>query len=193
MAKVGYARVSTRRQCDNSQVDELTAYGCDKIFIDHGVSDKHAARPELDKALEYMRAGDVFVITRMSRAMRSLKHMIELAENLCERGIDLVVIKQQIDTTTPHGRLVFHLLAAIDEFQRELIVEGTREGLEAARARGRRGGAKAKLSPAQAREVRRLFAEDRPPREICELFGISRASLYRYVGTEEERMAQAAT
>jgi DNA invertase Pin-like site-specific DNA recombinase len=187
MAKIGYARVSTKGQNDDSQVDDLTAHGCDRIFIDHGVSGKHAARPQLDAALEYMREGDVFVITRMSRAMRSLRHMLELADTLNKRGIGLVVLKQAIDTTTPHGRLVFHLLAAIDEFQRELIVEGTREGLEAARTRGRVGGAKAKLTPAQAAEVRKMFGEGRLPREICELFGISRASLYRYVGTEAER------
>ena len=142
MAKIGYARVSTKGQSDDSQVDELTTYGVDKMFVDHGVSGKHASRPELDKALAYLREGDVFVITRMSRAMRSLKHMIELAEDLRARGIDLVVIKQNIDTTSPQGRLVFHILAAIDEFQRELIVEGTNEGLAAARARGRTGGRK---------------------------------------------------
>ena len=105
MAKIGYARVSTKNQCDDSQVDELTAYGCDKLFIDHGVSGKHAARPELDAALEYMRQGDVLVITRLSRAMRSLKHLLALAEELRERGIGLVVLKQQ--STRPHpGRLV---------------------------------------------------------------------------------------
>lgn len=182
MAKIGYARVSTKSQNDDSQVDELNAYGCDRVFVDHGVSGKLAARPQLDAALEYMREGDVFVITRMSRAMRSLRHMLELADTLNKRGIGLVVIKQAIDTTTPHGRLVFHLLASIDEFQRELIIEGTREGLDAARARGRIGGAKAKLNQAQAVEVRKLFAEGRRPREIMELFGISRATLYRYVG-----------
>jgi len=184
MARIGYARVSTRGQCDDSQVDELTAYGCDKLFIDHGVSGKHAARPELDAALEYMREGDVLVITRLSRAMRSLRHLLELAEQLRDRGIGLVVLKQSIDTTSPTGRLVFHILGAIDEFQRELIVEGTKEGLEAARARGRVGGGKAKLTPAQAAEVRKMFADGRRPREICELFKISRASLYRYVGRD---------
>jgi DNA invertase Pin-like site-specific DNA recombinase len=187
MAKIGYARVSMRGQNDDSQVDELTAYGCDRIFTDHGVSGKHAARPELDAALAYMREGDVLVITRLSRAMRSLKHLLALADELRERGIGLKVLKQDIDTTTPTGRLVFNILGAIDEFQRELIVEGTREGLEAAKARGRVGGAKAKLSPRQQAEVKKLFAEHRPPREICELFGISRATLYRIVGTEAER------
>ncbi len=140
MAKIGYARASTRGQNDDSQVDDLTACGCEKIFTDTA-SGKHAARPELDKALAYLRAGDVFVITRLSRAMRSLKHLLALADELRERGVGLVVLKQQIDTTTPTGRLVFHILGAIDEFQRELIVEGTREGLDAARARGRTGAA----------------------------------------------------
>jgi len=130
MAKIGYARVSTRSQNDDSQVDDLTAYGCDKIFTDKA-SGKLAARPELDKALDWLRAGDVFVITRLSRKIQSLKHLLALADELRERGVGLVVLKQQIDTTTPTGRLVFHVLGAIDEFQRELIIEGTREGLEA--------------------------------------------------------------
>ena len=116
MAKIGYARVSTRGQNDDSQVDDLTACGCEKIFTDTA-SGKHAARPELDQALAYLRAGDVFVITRLSRAMRSLKHLLALADELRERGVGLVVLKQQIDTTTPQGRLVFHLLGAIDEFE----------------------------------------------------------------------------
>ena len=156
MAKIGYARVSTRSQNDDSQVDDLTAYGCDKIFTDTA-SGKHADRPELDRALSYLRAGDVFVITRLSRAMRSLKHLLALAEELRERGVGLVVLKQQIDITTPTGRLVFHVLGAIDEFQRELIVEGTREGLAAARARGRTGGRKPKLNDRQAATVRRMY------------------------------------
>ena len=141
MSKIGYARVSTKGQCDDSQVDELKAYGVDELFVDHGVSGKHAARPELDKALAYLRPGDVFVITRMSRAMRSLKHMLELADTLNTKGIGLVVLKQNIDTTTSTGRLVFNILASIDEFQRELIVEGTVEGLKAAKARGKLAGA----------------------------------------------------
>ncbi len=161
MAKIGYARVSTRSQNDDSQLDDLTAYGCEKIFTDTA-SGKHAARPELDNALAYLRKGDVFVITRLSRAMRSLKHLLALADELRERGAGLVVLKQQIDTTTPQGRLVFYLLGAIDEFQRELIVEGTREGLAAARARGRTGGRKPKLSARQAATVHRMYAATGP-------------------------------
>jgi DNA invertase Pin-like site-specific DNA recombinase len=161
MAKIGYARVSTRSQKDDSQIDELSGYGCDKIFTDKA-SGKLADRPELDKALAYLREGDVLVITRLSRAMRSLKHLLALADDLRERGIDLVVLRQHIDTTTPTGRLVFHVLGAIDEFQRELIIEGTREGLEAARARGRTGGRKPKLSAAKAATVRRMYQATGP-------------------------------
>jgi len=110
--------VSTRSQNDDSQVDDLTAYGCEKIF-----TGKDAARPELDR--------DVFVITRLSRTMRSLKHLLALADELRERGVGLVVLKQDIDTTTPTGRLVFHVLGAIDEFQRRRPGPRPRRGLQA--------------------------------------------------------------
>jgi DNA invertase Pin-like site-specific DNA recombinase len=179
VARIGYARVSTRGQNDDSQVDELNAHGVDKLFIDHGVRGKHAARPELGKALGYLREGDVFVITRLSRAMRSLKDML-LVDDLQKRGIDLVVTKQGIDTTTPTGRLTFHILAAIDQFERELIVEGTREGLAAARARGRVGGRKPSLTAAQIKHARKLYAEGgHTVAEIASLFGVSRQTIYR--------------
>jgi DNA invertase Pin-like site-specific DNA recombinase len=178
--RVGYARVSTNGQCDDSQIDELRSAGCTKLFVDKGVSGKHASRPELDKVLAYLRPGDVLVITRLSRAMRSLKHMIELAESLRERGIDLVVIKQNIDTTTPQGRLVFHLLAAMDEFQRELIVEGTREGLAAAKARGKLGGRKPSYTAHQAQTAHDLHAKgELTAEEIGRVIGVSRATVYR--------------
>ena len=190
MAKIGYARVSTRSQKDDSQVDDLTAYGCGKVFTDT-VSGKLAARPELDKALAYLRAGDVLVITRLSRAMRSLKHLLALADELRDRGAGLVVLKQQIDTTTPTGRLVFHILGAIDEFQRELIIEGTREGLDAARARGRTGGRKPKLSAARAATVRRMYAATGPDgkrlhtvAEIAQTAGVHRTTVYDYLNKE---------
>ena len=190
MAKIGYARVSTRSQKDDSQIDELSGYGCDKIFADKA-SGKLADRPELDKALAYLREGDVFVITRLSRAMRSLKHLLALADDLRERGIDLVVLRQHIDTTTPTGRLVFHVLGAIDEFQRELIIEGTREGLEAARARGRTGGRKPKLSAAKAATVRRMYQATGPDgkrlhtvAEIAQTAGVHRTTVYDYLNKE---------
>ena len=190
MAKIGYARVSTRGQNTDSQHDELAAYGCDKIFTDK-VTGKHAERPELDKALAYLREGDVFVITRLSRAMRSLKHLLALAGELRARRVGLVVLKQQIDTTTPAGRPVFHILGAIDEFQRELIVEGTREGLDAARARGRSGGRRPKLNAAKAATVRRMYAATgrdgkrlHTVAEIAQTAGIHRTTVYDYLSRE---------
>ena len=166
------------------------ACGCDKIFTDKA-SGKLAARPELDRALAYLRAGDVLVITRLSRAMRSLKHLLALADELRERGAGLVVLKQQIDTTTPTGRLVFHVLGAIDEFQRELIIEGTREGLEPARARGRAGGRKPKLNAAKAATVRRMYQATGPDgkrlhtvAEIAQAVGVHRTTIYDYLKKE---------
>jgi DNA invertase Pin-like site-specific DNA recombinase len=185
MSKIGYARVSTRGQNDDSQVDELTAFGCERIFTDQGVSGKHASRPEFDKCLAYLRDGDVFVITRLSRAMRSLKQLLELAEELRARGVGLVVLKQQIDTTTPQGRLVFHIFGALDEFQRELIVEGTHEGLAAARARGRTGGRKPKLTDSQVRHARKLYADgEHKVADIAKLLGVSRQTVYRALEPE---------
>jgi DNA invertase Pin-like site-specific DNA recombinase len=193
MARIGYARVSTRTQNDDSQVDELTVAGCERIFTDHGVSGRLAQRPELDAALEYMREGDVLVITRLSRAMRSLRHLLELAHTLQDRGIGLVVLKQSIDTTTPTGRLVFHILGAIDEFQRELIVEGTQEGLAAARARGRTGGRKPKLNARQVATVLRMYDAKGPDgmrlhtvKEIGEAVGVSRTVVYDYLKRERD-------
>lgn len=184
MANIGYARVSTHSQNEDSQVDELEAAGCEKVYVDKA-SGKLARRPQLDACLAYLRPGDVLVITRLSRAMRSLRHMIGLAHDLAERNIGLRVLKQDIDTTTPHGRLVFHLMAAIDEFQRELIVEGTQEGLAAARARGRVGGRKPKLTSAQVRKVRDLYDATGPDgkrlltvEKIATKFGVSRGTIY---------------
>lgn len=197
MARIGYARVSTKGQNDDSQVDELTAYGCDKIFTDHGISGKHASRPELDKALDYLREGDEFVITRLSRAMRSLHHLLDLVngtragnyeDGLKARAIGLVVLKQGIDTATPQGRLTFHLLAALDEFQREIIVENTNEGLAAARARGRTGGRKPKLTDKQVKHARDLYAAGgHTVAGIAQLLGVSRQTVYRALEPEAVR------
>jgi DNA invertase Pin-like site-specific DNA recombinase len=190
MSKVGYARVSTRGQNDDSQIDDLEAAGCERIFTDKA-SGKLASRPEWDACLAYLRPGDILVISRLSRAMRSLRQLLDVAAQLEERGIQLKVLHQDIDTSTPTGRLVFHILAAIDEFQRELIVEGTLEGLAAARARGRVGGSQPKLTPAQTARAQAMYDEtgdDGKRRwtvaEIGKTFGVSRQTVYRALGAK---------
>jgi len=186
-SRIGYGRVSAWDQDPGSQRHALEAAGCGEVFVDQA-SGKLAARPELDKALGRLRPGDTFVITRLSRAIRSLRDLIDLSATLAERDIDLLVLEQAIDTTTPHGRLAFGVVGAIDEFQRELVTESTREGLAAARARGRVGGRPRKLTAAQAVLARQLYDERGPDgkrartvAQIAATFGVTRATIYRHL------------
>src|ERR1022692_514633 len=182
MSLIGYARVSMRTQNDDSQLDDLKAAGCEKVFTDHGVSGKLAKRPQLDECLAYLRGGDTLVISRLSRAMRSLHHLIDMAATLRDRGIGLKVLHPDMDTTTSSGRLLFHVLGAIDEFQRELIVEGTLEGLAAARARGRVGGRKPKLTEDQVAVARQMYDQrDRTVQQIADALKVSRQTVYRAI------------
>jgi DNA invertase Pin-like site-specific DNA recombinase len=135
--RIGVARVSTRDQNPESQIDALRAAGCEKIFTDKA-SGKLARRPELDKALLVARAGDQIVVTKLDRLGRSLENLIELSKQLQESGVGLVVLDQGIDTTTAIGRMFFQILGAIAEFEHALMSERTVDGLAAARARGRR-------------------------------------------------------
>lgn len=185
MARFGYARVSTRGQKDDSQIDALTEAACERIWIDKA-SGKLARRPEWNKCFEHLRRGDELVITRLSRPFRSVRHMTELAAALDERGIDLIVLKQGIDTITPAGRFLFHVIAAMDEMTADLISEGTLEGLESARARGRVGGRPPALTELQALKAREMYDEvdERGKRkytvdQIAETFSVSRKTIYR--------------
>ncbi len=136
---VGYARVSTIDQNPALQMDALKTAGCDKVFTEKA-SGSHRDRPQLKAALNYLRKGDTLVVWKLSRLARSLTQVIKTATDINDRGIALKVLTQNIDTSTSEGRLFFHMTAAFDEFQRELIVENTRAGLAAANKRGRRGG-----------------------------------------------------
>lgn len=187
VARYGYARVSTRSQRDDSQLDALGAAGCERIWTDTA-SGRLARRPQWDNCLDHLRAGDELVITRLSRVARSVRHLTEIAALLAERGIDLVVLKQGIDTTTAAGRFTFHVLAAMDEMLADLISEGTREGLESARARGRVGGRKPKLTARQAEVARGMYdetgADGRRKYTVAEIagtFGVSRKTVYRHL------------
>lgn len=152
--RIGYGRVSTRDQNPNAQHDALTAASCDEIFVDKK-SGKLASRPELDKALLMVRRGDALVITRLNRLGNSLRNLLDPTAQLDERGVDLVVLEQGIDTTTPAGRLSFHVLAAVAQFQRELIVENILDGLAGARARAVPAGRSRSSARSRSSSLRR--------------------------------------
>jgi DNA invertase Pin-like site-specific DNA recombinase len=180
MARIGYGRVSTSDQHSRAQFDALTDADCDKVFIDNGISGMKASRPELDKALAYLRSGDTLVITRLDRLGRSVQNLVELVSGLGERGVELVVLTQGIDTTTPAGKMLFHVIASIAQFERDLIAERTREGLKAAKARGKLGGRKPAYTPQQAKVARDLKADgELTAEEIGRVIGVSRATVYR--------------
>ena len=186
--RIGTARVSTRDQNPGAQQDALRAAGCEQIFVDT-TSGKLARRPELDKALMVARAGDQLVVTKLDRLGRSLEHLIALSRELEDKGVDLVALDQGIDTSTALGRMFFQILGAIAEFEHALMSERTRDGLEAARARGRTGGQKPKLGPRQVTLARQMYEEvDKSGKRRCtiqqiaEEFGVTRPTIYRHLG-----------
>lgn len=180
--KIGYVRVSKHEQNEALQIDALKASGCEKWFMDK-VTGSKAERKGLSEALAYLRPEDTFVVWKLDRAGRSLKHLIELLKVLQERNIAFVSLTEQIDTTTPGGKLIFHLMGALAEFERDLIRERTNAGLAAAKARGRVGGRPRKLKTnRKVTLARQMFADkSHSIPEICADLGISRATLYRYV------------
>ena len=184
--KIGYVRVSKQEQHEALQIDALKEAGCEKWFIDK-ITGSKAERKGLDEALAYVRPGDTFVVWKLDRAGRSLTHLIELLKGLKERGIEFISLTEQIDTTTPGGKLIFHLMGALAEFERDLIRERTNAGLAAAKARGRIGGRPRKLKTnGKVALARRMFADrSHTIPEICAALGISRATLYRYVKETE--------
>lgn len=176
---IGYARVSTDDQSLDSQMDALSAAGAERVFADK-MSGSRRARPELDRMLEQLRDGDVVTVTKYDRLARSLKDLLEIVEAIRERGAGFRSLAEDIDTTTPAGRLVFHVFASIAQFERERISERTREGLESARKRGRIGGRPPALTSAQKAEVRRMRDEERRAApEIARLFKVSERTIRR--------------
>jgi DNA invertase Pin-like site-specific DNA recombinase len=175
----GYARVSTDTQNLASQTDALVAAGAGRVFADR-ISGSLRARPELDRMLDQLRPGDVVMVTRYDRLARSLKDLLDIAGIIAARGAGFRALAEDIDTTTPAGRLVFHVFASIAQFERERIAERTREGLAAARARGRVGGRPPALTPAQRAEVTRMRDEEgRGIAEIARLFRVSPQTVRR--------------
>ena len=177
--RVGYARISSASQNLDGQTDALNAAGCEKIFADTAPG-KLTERPELTLCLGYLRAGDTLVVWRLDRLGRSLRHLVETVNALAGRGVAFASLHEGIDTTTSTGRLVFHIFAALAEFERELIAERAAAGRAAARARGRLGGRPAKLSPEQTRLARaRYQAQDVTVAEIARALGVGRGTIYR--------------
>ena len=177
---VGYARVSTQDQNLQLQHDALKAAHCARIFDDK-LSGAKAERPGLTAAIESMTAGDTLVVWKLSRLGRSMKQLIDTVQRLSDKGIELKSLHENIDTTSATGKLLFHIIAAFAQFERDNMIENTRAGLAAARSRGRIGGRRPKVDDAKLAEAAALLTAHPKltPREICRRLGISRATFYR--------------
>lgn len=177
--RFGYARVSTLDQDESLQMDELNAYGCDRVFVDK-VCGKLESRPALDEMLAHLRAGDTVVVWRLDRLGRSLRHLIDVVSDLDRRGVALASLRESIDTSTPGGKLIFHVFGALAEFERDLIRERTTAGLAAARARGRTGGRPSVWTAEKLRTAHAMYdSGDHDIASIARVLNMSRATVYR--------------
>ena len=179
--QIGYARVSTSDQNLALQRDALKAAGCERIFTDHGVRGRIAERPGLDRALKALSAGDSLVVWKLDRFGRSLAHLVQTVAELGSRGVAFRSLSDPIDTSSAGGRLVLHMMGALAEFERSLIVERTQAGLQAAKRRGQKLGRKPKLTPAQVVHAQQLIAGGESPRTVARSFGVARSTLYRHL------------
>lgn len=183
----GYARVSTGDQDPALQIDALEAAGCVRIFTDK-VSGKLERRPQLDKLLDVVLPGDVVVVWRLDRLGRSLKHLVTFLAELGERGVEFRSLTEAIDTTTATGKLLFNIMGSLAEFERSLIVERTRAGLAAARARGRHGGRPRKVDDAKMALIRQLYdSREHSVDAIARMVGVGRTTVYRSLESSERR------
>ena len=183
---IGYARVSTQDQKLELQRDALAKAGCEKIFEDKASGVK-AARPGLTEAVAFMRPGDTLVIWKLSRLGRSLKQLIEAVQMLQDKGIELRSLHESIDTNTATGKLLFHIVAAFAQFERDNMIENTKAGLEAARARGKKGGRKPAMDAKKLALAMTLRADlTLPISDICKTLGVSKATFYRYTTPKQD-------
>jgi len=181
--RLGYARVSTLDQDDALQQDALREAGCDKVFLDQA-SGALEHRPALDQLLDQVRPGDTLVVWRLDRLGRSLRHLIDVVADLEARQVALVSLTEAIDTSSPGGRLVFHMFGSMAQFERDLIRERIMAGLAAARARGRTGGRPSVWTPEKLRTARAMQAQGEDVASIARVLGMSRATVYRGVSQE---------
>ncbi|SDI83271.1 Site-specific DNA recombinase [Arthrobacter subterraneus] len=178
--RIGYARVSTRDQNLSLQLDALKKAGCDKIYEDQ-ISGTKNQRPGLDQALDTLRDGDTLVVWKLDRLGRSVKDLLDFAGGLNDRGVGFASLTDAIDTTTVSGRFFFNVMASLAQMERELMVERTQAGLQAAREQGRIGGRKRVMTEAKIRSARKLLNQGTPPREVANSLGVSVPTLYRWV------------
>jgi DNA invertase Pin-like site-specific DNA recombinase len=175
---IGYGRVSTADQNTDAQQDALLKAGAERVFVENFTGSK-AVRPELEKVWQILRPGDSLMIVRLDRLGRSIKDLLVIVERLKKLEVELVVIEQDVNTTTPEGRLFFHMVAAFAEFEHEIMRSRTIDGLAAARARGRNGGRPPKLSSEADNQIRRMYEEQTYVKIIATAFGVTRATIYR--------------
>ena len=175
---IGYVRVSTNDQNTDLQRNALNCAGCELIFEDK-ISGTKSERPGLKKLLRTLSAGDTLVVWKLDRLGRSMRHLVVLVEELRERGINFRSLTDSIDTSTPMGHFFFHVMGALAEMERELIVERTKAGLEAARAQGRIGGRRPKLTPEQWAQAGRLIASGVPRQKVAIIYDVGVSTLYK--------------
>jgi len=177
---LGYARVSTQDQSLDLQHNALTQANCEKIYEDQ-MSGARSERPGLKIALEVLREGDTLVVWKLDRLGRSVKGLVDLVNDLSDRGVHFKSLTDNIDTSTPSGRFFFHVMASLAQMERELIVERTRAGLFAARQQGRTGGRKRKMTDSKIVSAKKLLANGIAPKEVAQNLGVSIPTLYRWV------------
>lgn len=177
---IGYARVSKDDQNLALQLDALQAANCERVFTDKG-SGAVIGRPGLEQVLFHLRAGDMFIVWKLDRLGRTVKGLVELVNKLEAGGVQFRSLSDGIDTSTPAGRFFFHVMSALAQMERELIVERTKAGLAAAKARGRLGGRRRKMTNGKIEAARRLLASGTSPKEVAENLGVSIPTLYRWI------------
>ena len=183
---IGYARVSTEDQHLHLQIDALKKTGCEKFFTDE-MSGAKRERPGLSEALSFVRTGDTLVVWRLDRLGRSLKDLITRIEELKQRQVEFRSLTENIDTSSSGGKFMFHVFSALAEFERDLIRERTMAGLTAARARGRFGGRPRAMAAEKVKMAASLMKDSNVSvKEICRNLGVSRTTLYRYIGPHGE-------
>jgi DNA invertase Pin-like site-specific DNA recombinase len=189
--RIGYARVSTLDQNPDLQLQKLQEAGCERVIVEKASGAK-VDRPELQRVLtDILREGDTLVIWKLDRLARSLKQLIQTAEDLKGRGIGLVSLTDAIDTSSPGGMLVFHMLGAIAEFERALICERTFAGLAEAKRKGKKGGRPRRLTEKDAAAAKALLEDGTlSSKEVAARFGVSKATLYRYLDACSDRNRQ---